>query len=224
MATRVRRREQRTDSLSKERIVAAAIEILDTEGENALTFRALTARLGTGVGAIYWHVTNKDDLLAAATDHVIARAVTAGAGDTEPRQAIRAIALGVFDAFNAHPWVGTQLAREPWQSAMLHLFEGIGKRLQALGVPDGAQFNSATTLMSYIVGLAAQYAAGARLHLRETDRSAFLATVATQWTRGHDSADYPFVHQQATQLAEHDDREQYLAGIDLILAGIETLQ
>lgn len=218
------RREQRTDALSKEGIVAAAIEILDTEGENALTFRALTVRLGTGAGAIYWHVANKDDLLAAATDHVIARVVTAGVGDTEPREAIRAITLGVFDVFTAHPWVGTQLAREPWHSAMLHLFEGIGRRLQPLGVPDRAQFNSTTTLMSYVVGLGAQYAAGARLRLRETDRSAFLATVATQWTRRHDAADYPFVHQQATQLVEHDDREQFLAGIDLILAGIETLR
>jgi len=27
----------------------------------------------------------------------------------------------------------------------------------------------------------------------------------------------------ATQLREHDDREQFLAGIDLILAGIETV-
>jgi AcrR family transcriptional regulator len=224
MVTRARRREQRTDALSKERIVAAAIEILDTEGEDALTFRALTARLGTGAGAIYWHVANKDDLLAATTDQVIANAVTAVVGDTEPREAIRAIALAVFDVFNAHPWAGAQLAREPWQSAMLHLFEGIGRQLQALGVPDGAQFNSATTLMSYVVGLAAQYAAGARLHLRETERSAFLATVATQWTGRHDAATYPFVHQQAMQLAEHDDREQYLAGIDLILAGIATLR
>ncbi|WP_374023726.1 TetR/AcrR family transcriptional regulator [Mycobacterium sp. HNNTM2301] len=224
MVPRGRRRGQRTDALSKERIVTVAIEILDTEGENALTFRALTARLGTGAGAIYWHVANKDDLLAAAADLVIAHAVTAGLDHTEPREAIRAIALGVFDALNAHPWVGTQLAREPWQSAMLHLFEGIGRQLQALGTPEHAQFNSATTLMSYIVGLAAQYAAGARLHLRETDRSAFLASVATQWTREHDAADYPFVHQQAMQLAEHDDRKLYLAGIDLILTGIETLQ
>ena len=71
MATRAQRAERRTDALSKERIVAAAIEILDTEGEAALTFRALAARLATGSGAIYWHVANKDELLAAATDGVI---------------------------------------------------------------------------------------------------------------------------------------------------------
>jgi predicted Zn-dependent protease len=37
-----------------------------------------------------------------------------------------------------------------------------------------------------------------------------------------DPAEYPFARQMATQLAEHDDREQFLAGIDLILAGITT--
>ena len=45
-----------------------AIEILDAGGEAALTFRTLAARLETGSGAIYWHVANKDELLAAATD------------------------------------------------------------------------------------------------------------------------------------------------------------
>jgi hypothetical protein len=35
---------------------------------------------------------------------------------------------------------------------------------------------------------------------------------------------YPFVHQVAAQLPEHDDGEQFLAGIDLILAGITTVR
>ena len=76
MATKTQRTERRADALSKERIVEAAIEILDADGESALTFRALAARLATGSGAIYWHVANKDDLLAATTDDVIARVMT----------------------------------------------------------------------------------------------------------------------------------------------------
>ena len=32
------------------------------------------------------------------------------------------------------------------------------------------------------------------------------------------------MHQVAAQLREHDDREQFLAGIDLILAGIATVR
>jgi AcrR family transcriptional regulator len=221
MATKTQRSERRTDALSKERIVEAAIEILDTEGEGALTFRALTARLATGSGAIYWHVANKNDLLAATTNDVIARVMTGVVSGAEPREAIRAIASGVFDAIDAHPWVGTQLSREPWQFAVLQIFESVGGQLQALGVPERAQFDCASALVNYVLGLAGQYAAGARLLARETDRSAFLTTVAERWAQ-LDPAEYPFVHQVATQLPGHDDREQFLAGIDLILAGIAT--
>ncbi len=219
MATRAQRAERRTDALSKERIVAAAIEILDSDGESALTFRALTTRLATGAGAIYWHVANKDELLAAAADDVIARAMAEPAGDAGPRDAIRVLAVGVFDAIDTHPWVGTQLSREPWQSAVMQIFEGIGEQLQALGVPGRAQFDCASALLNYVLGLAGQYAAGARLIPRDTDRSAFLATVADRWKQ-HDPGEYPFLHQMAAQLAGHDDRGQFLAGIDLILAGI----
>ena len=143
--------------------------------------------------------------------------------DEQPHQAIRDLALGVFDAIDAHPWVGTELSREPWQTAMLRIFEGIGRQIQALGVPEPAQFDCASALLNYILGLAGQHAAGARLLERETDRSAFLATAAERWTQ-LDPAQYPFVQQVATQLPDHDDRAQFLAGIDLILTGIETLR
>jgi AcrR family transcriptional regulator len=219
MAAKAERTERRADALSKERIVEAAIEILDADGESALTFRALAARLATGSGAIYWHVANKNELLAAAADDVIARVMTEVVSGAEPRDAIRAIALGVFDAIDAHPWVGAQLSREPWQSAMLQILERAGGQLQALGVPERAQFNCASALVNYVLGLAGQYAAAARLLPRETDRSAFLATIAARWAQ-LDPAAYPFVRQVAAQLAGHDDREQFLAGIDLILAGV----
>ncbi|WP_328374765.1 TetR family transcriptional regulator [Streptomyces sp. NBC_00440] len=223
MATRAQRTERRTDALSKERIIEAAIEILDADGEGALTFRALTARLSTGAGAIYWHIANKNELLAATTNDVIARVMSDVVSDAEPRESVRAIALGVFDAIDAHPWVGTQLSREPWQSAMPQIFEGIGGRLQALGVPEQAQFDSASALLNYVLGVAGQNAANARLHAHVTDRAEFLGSVAAQWTQ-LDPAEYPFVHQVAAQLSEHDDREQFLAGIDLFLAGIGTVR
>ena len=219
MVTRTRQAERRTDALSKERIVEAAVEILDADGESALTFRALAARLATGAGAIYWHVANKSGLLTAATDYVISNVVTGVASGAEPREAVRAIALGMFDAIDAHPWVGTQLSHEPWQPAIVQIFEGIGGQLQALGVPERAQFDCASAFVSYILGLAGQYAAGVRLLPPDTDRTAFLRTVAARWAQ-LDAAEYPFVHQMARQLPEHDDREQFLAGIDLILAGI----
>jgi hypothetical protein len=55
------------------------------------------------------------------------------------------------------------------------------------------------------------------------DRSAFLTVVAARWAQ-LDPAEHPFMRQVATQLPEHDDREQFLAGIDLILTGITTIR
>ena len=222
MPTRTRPTGRRADALSKQRIIEAATRILDADGENALTFRALAARLATGSGAIYWHVANKDELLADATDAIIARVTESAVSDAEPREAIRAIALGVFEAIDAHPWVGAQLSREPWRFAMLQIFEGMGGRLHALGVPERARFDAASVLVNYVLGVAGQNAANARRHAGGVDRSVFLATVAARWAQ-LDPAEYPFVQRVATQLREHDDSDQFLAGIDLILAGIATL-
>jgi len=223
MAVKNKRAERRTDALSKERIVEAAIEILDADGENALTFRALSARLATGAGAIYHHVASKDALLATATNGVVSRVVADVDRGTDPRAAIRALAVGMFDAIDAHPWVGTELSREPWQFASLQLLEGFGQQVMALGVPARARFDCASALLNYVLGLAGQYAAGARLLAGVTDRATFLATVAARWAQ-LDPGEYPFVRQVAAQLPGHDDREQFLAGIDLILAGIASVQ
>jgi AcrR family transcriptional regulator len=257
MATRTRNTERREDALSRERIVDAAVEMLDAIGESGLTFRALTTRLKTGPGAVYWHVANKNELLAAATEAVLAGALapdaaraataaTAGdtaaatAGDTAaatagdaaaaagdaagdagetPENAVRALAIGAFDAIDAHPWIGTQLARDPSQPAMLRLFERIGQQVQALGVPAAAQFDSASALLNYILGVAGQNAANARAQKPGTNRTHLLGNLAAVWA-GLDPDQYPFTRNVAGQLRDHDDREQFLAGIDLILAGI----
>jgi hypothetical protein len=78
-------------------------------------------------------------------------------------------------------------------------------------------------LVNYIPGVAGQNAANARaLASSKLEQSTFLAAVAAQWAQ-LDPAKYPSVHRARTQLREHDDREQFLAGTDLILAGIEAV-
>ena len=213
--------QRRANALSKARIVEEAVAILDAEGEQALTFRALAERLATGAGAIYWHVADKGELLEAATNAVVSQALTAGGDEQEPKAAIRAIALELYDAVDAHPWAGAQFFRAPWQGTALQVSEGIGGRLLALGVPAQAQFNAWSTLLHYILGVAGQNAANARHAPRDMDRTTFLTAVADRWTQT-DPAAYPFMHAVAAQLPRHDDREQFLAGVDLILLGIEA--
>ncbi|MEC3979710.1 TetR/AcrR family transcriptional regulator [Amycolatopsis sp. H20-H5] len=227
MATRARRSRRRAEALSKERIVEAAVELLDAAGEAGLTFRALTERLATGPGAIYWHVANKDELLAAATDDVIAAALAVEPAKSpgSPQDGIRAVALGLFDAIGEHPWLATQLATQlscsPWQSVTLRILEGIGRQVGALDVPEDSWFTTTSALMHYILGAAGQNTANTGVLGPDANRAEFLDAAAKAW-KELDPGDYPFTRAVADQMREHDDREQFLAGIDLVLTGIIT--
>ncbi|MFT4503278.1 TetR/AcrR family transcriptional regulator [Caballeronia sp. 15711] len=224
MAKKAKTPQRREDSLSRDRIIDESIALLDSSGERGLTFRALAERLATGPGAIYWHIDDKNDLLTAACDAIIARTMSAPVIDTTPEAAIRALALGMFDTIDAHPWVGSALTRAPGQLPMVRILEGIGQQVRALGVPDITQWSVVSALLNYILGVSGQNAANAHL-ARElgADRDNFLHEVSVMWSQ-LDPDVYPFTRSVAGQLRVHDDRVDFLAGIDLILRGIESSQ
>ncbi|HKE52466.1 MAG TPA: TetR/AcrR family transcriptional regulator [Actinomycetes bacterium] len=58
------------ETLTKNQIVRAAIELLDAEGLEGLNMRSLGQRLGSAATAVYWHVKSKDDLVMLAGDEV----------------------------------------------------------------------------------------------------------------------------------------------------------
>lgn len=225
MTPQAQRAPRRSTALSKAVVVAAAIEILDAEGEDALTFRALARRLSTGSGALYHHVANKGELLRAATEKVVGDATReaignemadATADEADAADAIRDLMLGIFDAIETHPWVGAQMAREPWGAPLLGLFEAIAGRLETLGVPARTQFDAASVLVHYVIGLAAQSAAAARALANGAERSTLLDGKVMEWAGADDSS----ARRISDYLAEHDNREQLRACVDLVLAGL----
>jgi len=214
--------QRREESLTRESIIEAAIELLDSNGEGGLTFRALSGQLATGPGAIYWHIANKSDLLNAACDAVIARTMKAALVGQTPDETIRALALGVFDAIDAHPWVGSALTRVPGHLPMVRVLEPIGQQVRALGVPDDQQWEAVSALMAYILGVSGQNAANGQLaRTRGLDRSDFLEKLSSVWLQ-LDPEEYPFARSVAGQMRDHDDRVDFLSGIDLILRGIDS--
>lgn len=220
MVKKTRAPQRREESLSRERIVEVAIELLDSAGEGGLTFRALSERLATGPGAIYWHIANKGDLLIAACDAVVTATMDACPDGATPQDTIRALALGMFDAMDEHPWIGSALIQSAGQLPAVRLFERIGQQVQALGVPAAAQWGAASTLLHYVLGVGGQNAANrVSAQTRELDREGFLGEVADAWS-GLDEADYPFMRSVAEAFRDHDDRQDFAAGVDLILGGI----
>ena len=62
----------RGTSLTRQRIVTAALEIVDREGLAALSMRRLGSELGVDPMAAYYHIPNKDALLDAIVEAVMA--------------------------------------------------------------------------------------------------------------------------------------------------------
>lgn len=211
---------RREESLSRERIIEASIELLDRSGEDGLTFRALSERLATGPGAIYWHIANKHDLLIAACDSIVARTMEECVASATPEATLRALALAIFDTIDAHPWVGSVL-RAPGQLPIIRMVEGITRQVRALSVPDEDLWVAVSALFSFILGVGGQNAAHTQFaRTQGLDRSHFLNAVATVWEQ-LDPDEYPCTRSLAAPLRTHDDRVDFLAGIDLILSGIK---
>jgi TetR/AcrR family tetracycline transcriptional repressor len=72
------RRAQRRTPLTRERVVEAALELLDEVGLDGLSVRGLARKLGVQVGALYWHVEGKQDLLEAIIDRMMQEFLTPG--------------------------------------------------------------------------------------------------------------------------------------------------
>ena len=66
-----------TKGITRERIVTAALELLDDQGMDALTVRALASRLDVRAPALYWHVRNKQELLDEMVTEVMRRVISA---------------------------------------------------------------------------------------------------------------------------------------------------
>ena len=214
------RRPRRDDALSRERIIAASIELLDNGGEAALTFRTLSDKLATGPGAIYGHIANKHDLLAAACDAIVSRTVDLGAAGAAPAQTVRTVALAMFDAMDDHPWIGAALTWTAGQLTMVRIIECLGQQVRALGVAPEKHWATLSALLNFILGVGGQNAANAQAaRARGAERAEVLGAVADHWSQ-LDAQAYPFVRSVAAQMSAHDDRADFLVGIDLILQGM----
>ncbi|GAA4394231.1 TetR/AcrR family transcriptional regulator C-terminal domain-containing protein [Tsukamurella soli] len=66
-------------AINRQDVLDSAIRVLDTVGLPDLTMRRVASDLGVAPGALYWHIPNKQSLLAAIADTVLADPALAAA-------------------------------------------------------------------------------------------------------------------------------------------------
>lgn len=223
-ADRPSRGRQRA-SHSIEAVLTAAVALLDEAGEQALTLRALAARLGTGVGSIYWYVSGKDELLERAIDHVLGGVLTAVEGQgrsDDPIDDLRMMAVTLFDTIVDRPWLGAHFMRNIAERGnALQLYEQLGEQTLRLDLTPRQRFHAVSAVFSVVVGSAADLGQEPPQEVLDgsVGRDEFLGRYAKMW-RGLDAEEYPFMRDIADEFDGHDDREQFLAVLELTLTGL----
>ncbi|MCB9670432.1 MAG: TetR/AcrR family transcriptional regulator C-terminal domain-containing protein [Alphaproteobacteria bacterium] len=137
--------------LSREQIVATALEIADRDGLGALTMRRIAGALDVEAMSLYRHVRNKDDLLDGLHDALIGSLVVPTEGPWEAR--VEAVALGFRDVLARHPRLVRVLASRPATTprALQVLADGV-RTLEEAGFAEDDAVIAFQTVFCFVVG------------------------------------------------------------------------
>ncbi|NUT39761.1 MAG: TetR family transcriptional regulator [Thermoactinospora sp.] len=94
----------RRPALTREAVVAAAIEIADAEGLAAVSIRRVAAELGARTMTLYSYIERKEDLLALMADEIAAEVLVEGSLPAGWREALVLMARREREVVRRHPW------------------------------------------------------------------------------------------------------------------------
>lgn len=140
--------------ISKRAALEAALDIIDTEGIDALSIRRLAERLGVNGASLYHHFQNKEEIVVGAAKLALEE-VRVPQGHEEPWEVwLLRNARRLRAAFRDHPdLVPVMLRREPLGIGTSQL-EATFAMLAEEGVPIGAIAPMMEALELYAIGSA----------------------------------------------------------------------
>ena len=216
MAERPRPGAKSRPPLNREHVLAAAVDLADAEGLEAVTMRRLGERLGVEAMSLYNHVANKDDLLDGMEDAVLGE-IDLAEERADWKTAMRQRAVSVREVLSRHPWsaalIGTRT--RPGPEALRYADRVLGCLRTAGFAPDLAQ-RAFWVLDAYIYGFVTQQA---NLGMEEGT-----AAEAGEYTRSLPAREYPYLVEASMHYAEGpgwDFDEEFAFGLELILEGLE---
>lgn len=211
--------------LTRDRIVTAALALIDAEGLGAMTMRRLGQALGVEAMAFYNHVGGKDDIILGAFDLVMSGVASPPPG-LPWKDDLRARACAMHQALERHPWAATQMmlpgrisdARLAWMDGVLGTLRGAGCSVELT-------HHAFHVLESHIIGFSLWVGS-----MAVSPEPQSLQRLAEELVEEAPFVHYPWlVEHMRYHIAEpHAEREYegttFELGLDMILDGIERLR
>jgi AcrR family transcriptional regulator len=182
--------------LSRERVLRAAIAVVDQVGLESLTMRRLGQHLGVEAMSLYKHVAGKDEILDGIVDIVMGE-IDLPTADADWKTAMRRRAISARNVLASHPWaIGMMESRAVMGPASLRYVDAVIGSLRAGGFSVEMAAHAFLLIDSYIYGFVVQEQnmqfgtsedtaerTEAMLHTFPTDQFPHLAEMATEHLR-----------------------------------------
>ncbi|MFN2347634.1 MAG: TetR/AcrR family transcriptional regulator [Dermatophilaceae bacterium] len=198
-----------------------AIRLADSEGVDGLSMRRLAGALGAGAMSLYHYVASKEELLDAMIDVVFAEIELPPKG-TDWQSAIRRRSVSARQVLARHPWaIGLMESRTTPGPANLRHREAVTACLRRAGFPVLMATHANWLLDSYLYGFALQEAS---LPFDSADE--FTAMAEGVYLPQLPPDEFPYLNESAAALvaAGYDPAEEFIFGLDLVLAALEPLR
>lgn len=206
------------ETLTRGRVLAAAMELADAEGLEALSMRRLAQAVGVKAMSLYNHVASKDDVLDGITDLVVAE-IEPPRPDPDWRVSIRARTLSARRVLQRHPWAAVLLeSRRNAGAARLDHYEALLAILRGAGFSLALAHRAFLLLDSHLYGFLLQEQAWPYRDAQAIEQAA--EAIAT----GLPANRYPYLRElllDRVVTTGPADAGAFAFGLDLILDGLE---
>jgi DNA-binding transcriptional regulator YhcF (GntR family) len=142
--------------LTQSAIVQAALAIADAEGLQALSFRAVAARLGAPVMSLYRHVDGKDELLRLIADAAVSEEALPKSVPIAWRPRLELAARLEWRTFCRHPWLARLMSvtRPVPSPIMLTYANFVLLALEGTGLDAATRMRFHIVLHGFVQGIA----------------------------------------------------------------------
>ena len=139
--------------LTKERIVATAIDILESDGPTALSMRRLAAELGVSTMSTYHHVESKEGLIEAIAERMVAE-VASPDPNAHWTEVLMSTARDFHTQTRAHPNVFAALMGPTRPAALMAKSGEVIAHLEQCGFTSSEALLVFRSVIRFLIGTA----------------------------------------------------------------------
>ncbi len=206
--------------LTRDAIVETALRILDHDGVDAVSMRAVAEELGTGPASLYWHVADKDELLDLVFDRIVGE-VELPVSKGPWQEQLKEFARSIRSVYSSHrdvaritlariPTGPNAMVRMDWMLGVMRS-AGLPGRVIALGSDAALLYVNAFCYEESIPFRAAGSSGTEALELLEN----YFASLPPDR--------FPNFTALSPDMTGADFDERFEFGLDMVLGGIEAM-